>query len=119
MCWTTLSWQETLVLYRMRPTVSAQVSREVGRARPIQRFEGSRPWGGVYAYSMVLGAVREAPGTATGVGKSKGRTVLVEVGRGRNGILGRGWEQMTSSEAKQGAHLLLAVMSTECGSLEW
>src|SRR5271169_4020774 len=24
-------------------------------ARPIQRFEGSRPWGGVYAYSMVLG----------------------------------------------------------------
>jgi hypothetical protein len=24
-------------------------------ARPIQLFEGSRPWGGIYANSMVLG----------------------------------------------------------------
>ena len=48
------SWPETLVLYRMRPTVSVQVG-SVLRARPIQRFEGSRPWGGDYGYSIVLG----------------------------------------------------------------
>ena len=36
-------------------------SKKAGRfgtscgARPIQLFEGSRPWGGIYANSMVLG----------------------------------------------------------------
>ena len=49
------SCPETLVLYRTRPTVSVQVGPGAGGARPIQLFEGSRPWVGTYAYSMGLG----------------------------------------------------------------
>jgi hypothetical protein len=47
---------ETLVLYRTRPTVSAPGRLGIScGARPIQPFEGSRPWGSVYANSMGLG----------------------------------------------------------------
>ena len=47
---------ETLVLYRTGPAVSVPGdSGKSGGARPIQLFEGSRPWGSIYANSMVLG----------------------------------------------------------------
>ena len=46
-----------------------------GGARPIQRFEGSRPWGGDYAYSIVLG-----------LGKKLGEQ-LVEPARARPGLV--------------------------------
>ena len=56
------------------------MSREVGLGRVrYSGLKGARPWGGGYAYSMVLGVVKEAPGTATGAGISKGRTALVAV----------------------------------------
>ena len=45
-------------------------------ARPIQRFEGSRPWGGDYAYSIALG-----------LGEKLGEQVL-EPARARRGWLG-------------------------------
>jgi hypothetical protein len=48
-------------------------------ARPIQPFEGSRPWGGIYAYSMGVGGMREASGTSAGLGKSGGRIGLVVI----------------------------------------
>jgi len=41
---------ETLVLYRMRPIIKSAGRLGTSRgARPIQLFEGSRPWGGIYA----------------------------------------------------------------------
>jgi hypothetical protein len=40
------------VLYRMRPITSAGRYATLCGARPIQLFEGSRPWGGIYAKSM-------------------------------------------------------------------
>jgi hypothetical protein len=46
-----LDWsRETLVLYRMRPIIRVQIGsgRRAG-ARPMQLFEGSRRWGGIYA----------------------------------------------------------------------
>jgi len=40
-------YRETLVLYRMRPIARRQVGSGTScGARPIQLFEGSRPWGG-------------------------------------------------------------------------
>jgi hypothetical protein len=39
------------------PHLSVQVDPGAGGARAIQPFEGSRPEGGDYAYSMVLGWV--------------------------------------------------------------
>src|SRR5664280_1112444 len=47
-----------------------------GGARPIQRFEGSRPWGGDYAYSIVLG-----------LGERLGEQLL-EPARARRGLVG-------------------------------
>ena len=47
-----------------------------GGARPIQRFERSRPWGGDYAYSIVFGVRREARGT------------VLEPARARPGLVG-------------------------------
>src|ERR1019366_7638306 len=50
------SYPETLVLYRTGPAVSVPGdSGKSGGARPIQLCEGSRPWGSIYANSMVLG----------------------------------------------------------------
>ena len=67
------------VLYRRRLTVRCAGEGGRGGARPIQRFEGSRPWGGDYAYSIVLGLGRAARGTASGAGKSEARLGLVIV----------------------------------------
>jgi len=50
-----LAWApEALVVSDAPQTQSVQVG-SVLRARPIHRFEGSRPWGGDYAYSILLG----------------------------------------------------------------
>ena len=55
-CRPTGNYPETLVLYRTGPAVSVPGdSGKSGGARPIQLFEGSRPWGSIYANSMVLG----------------------------------------------------------------
>jgi len=43
------SYPETLVLYRMRHYKSAGRFGMSCGARPIQLFEGSRLWGGIYA----------------------------------------------------------------------
>ncbi len=74
----------------MRPTVSVRVGwgRRVGRvrwARPIQLFEGSRPWGGIYANSNGVGVRRRAWEIGGRVSKSAGRIgpVVVCVGLGR------------------------------------
>ena len=67
-------WPETLVLYRMRPTVSVQVG-SVLRARPIQRFEGSRPWGGVMQIQWL------------GLRESKVREQLLELEAAKAGLL--------------------------------
>jgi len=45
-------------------------------ARPIQLFEGSRPWGLLCIFNRV-GVLREVWRIATGTGKSEGRTGLV------------------------------------------
>ena len=58
--------------------MSVQVG-SIGGARPIQPFEGSRPWGGIYAYSIGVGVMREASGTSAGPGKSEGRIGLVVI----------------------------------------
>ena len=72
----------------MRPTVSVRVGwgRRVGRvrwARPIQLFEGSRTWGGIYANGV--GVRRRAWEIGGRVSKSAGRIgpVVVCVGLGR------------------------------------
>jgi hypothetical protein len=48
--------RETLMLYRMRPTVHVQVvpGSRTGRVR-YSRLKGDAAWEGVYANSMVLG----------------------------------------------------------------
>jgi len=76
-CRQTGSYPETLVLYRMRPTVSVQVGSVMG-APPIQLFEGSRPWEGLWKFNGV-GVMREASEKGTGAGKSEGRNGLVVV----------------------------------------
>jgi hypothetical protein len=43
----------------------------VGGARPIQPFEGSRPWEGIYAYSIGVGVMREAVGTSAWTWKKR------------------------------------------------
>ena len=57
---------------------SAQVGSVLG-ARSIQRFEGSRPWGGDYAYSIMLG-----------LGEKLGEQLL-ERARARRGLV---WESL-------------------------
>jgi hypothetical protein len=68
--------EKTLVMYRMRLKDSECAGRVgAGGARPIHRFEGSRPWGVDYGYSIVLG-LREKLGEQ-----------LVEPARARSGLV--------------------------------
>src|SRR6516162_9228736 len=90
---------------------SAQVGSVLG-ARSIQRFEGSRPWGGDYAYSIMLG-----------LGEKLGEQLL-ERARARRGlvweslrVVGTGfWVEVGNGQlvwGKQGAPRLRVVKGTK------
>ena len=65
------------------------------------------------------GVRREAGGTATGAGKSEARIGWVRFCVWWELDFGPRLSTDDLFGGKQGAHRLLAVMSTECGSLEW
>src|SRR5882762_1288470 len=77
---TKLTRSENLLIQRVPSAVSdAPHSKCAGRlgkscgARPIQLFEGSRAWEGIYANSNGVGVMRQAWEIGGGVSKSAGR----------------------------------------------
>src|SRR5215472_9993933 len=65
--WAIRTFSETRVLYRMRPIIKSGgwFGKSWG-ARPIQLFEGSRPWGGICKLNGV-GVKRKPSGKGSGI----------------------------------------------------